>query len=201
MPGERVYQSSGSASGENMTIDLNDQSSTQNSVSAFFDMVQLFSSTFSLCLMYIPSFPLSFHFTALLFSPPPVPSVRSPPPEFSPPQKLNSPPVPSVCSHPPEFSPSQELNSPPVLSGRSHPPEFSPPQELNSPPVSSVRSPQPVASLAQDITCWHNDQSFRSASWEGDYDTYLSLIRAASEDEEEDEDLCCAIMASIEDQT
>ncbi len=56
MPGETVYQSSGSASGEKMTIDLNDQSSTQNSVSASFDMVQLFCSTFSLCLMYITSF-------------------------------------------------------------------------------------------------------------------------------------------------
>ncbi len=35
MPGERVYKSSGSVSGENMTIDLNDQSSTENSVSDF----------------------------------------------------------------------------------------------------------------------------------------------------------------------
>ncbi len=48
MPGERVYKSSGSVSGENMTIDLNDQSSTENSVSDFFDLVQLSSCTFSL---------------------------------------------------------------------------------------------------------------------------------------------------------
>ncbi|KAI7790239.1 hypothetical protein IRJ41_020994 [Triplophysa rosa] len=47
--------------------------------------------------------------------------------------------------------------------------------------------------------CWDSEQFSRSASWDGDYDTYISLIRAVSEDEEDDEDLCSAIMASIED--
>ncbi len=60
-------------------------------------------------------------------------------------------------------------------------------------------SPRPIVQGA--LWGYSNDQSFRSTSWDGDYDTYLSLIRAASEDVEEDEDLCCAIMKSIEDQT
>ncbi|XP_073672232.1 uncharacterized protein [Paramisgurnus dabryanus] len=62
----------------------------------------------------------------------------------------------------------------------------------------SSTSGRPCTRPHSPAHCWNRDQSSRSASWQGDYNTYLSLIQAVSEDE--DEDLCNAIMASIQDQ-
>ncbi|XP_073776138.1 uncharacterized protein si:ch211-57f7.7 isoform X1 [Danio rerio] len=179
MPGESIHQSPGTASDENMNTDFNDQSSTQNSSST-----RVQSSTRT---QFSTSFSSAQPSTSS--------SDTQPFTSFSGVQPFTSSSsvLPSTSSSGTQASTSSSSLPPSTNSRGLQPSTLSSGAQPSTSGQLCTRRNAPAQS-------WNTDQSFRSASWDGDYDTYISLLRGTSEDEEEDEDLCCAIMASIEDQ-